>query len=331
MTHNPSKSANKHLAIIVSAILHLLFLIWLADAWRLFLNEKPQTSKTFVVHLQTPPEENKESKEKDKLKKREELSKQQEAPPETYAPRHTADETTSPNNQEQKPIPLVGGELNVGSAPESDKSAQKKASQSQGAGFDQRTVATAEKVVSSDSDQGALASDKLQAGMKDKEVREGRGANSSPDSEDQFPEMQLSVSEATANAAPRKLGNMVALEDDELAAIEITSPYAEKHAAALKMVNIYFKRMQEKLYFKWDEPEAIEPWRRVVLKMHLSADGELEDVYVFKTSKNEDFDQSAIAAVKAVGQFEVPDTPEAANFFRVLRVEFVPSDIRQEG
>lgn len=81
----------------------------------------------------------------------------------------------------------------------------------------------------------------------------------------------------------------------------------------------------------WSRPPSARTGMVTTLQIQLMSSGQLVDVRVIKSSGNAEYDQSAINAVRRVGQFPLPDdmTPSVFNQnFKSFVLEFNPQDLR---
>lgn len=103
---------------------------------------------------------------------------------------------------------------------------------------------------------------------------------------------------------------------------------AEQYATQVQSVEqAIFQRIAD----KWNQPPSARNGMRTELSISLLPNGMVTDVTVLKSSGNEAFDRSAVAAVKAVENFrEVKELPiEIFNRnFRPLYIDFNPQNLR---
>lgn len=82
----------------------------------------------------------------------------------------------------------------------------------------------------------------------------------------------------------------------------------------------------------WSRPPSARNGMRVVLSLHLLPTGEVDNVYVVKSSGDNYFDESAIRAVRRVERFTELQSLDPILFdknFRKLTLEYNPSDLRR--
>ena len=106
-------------------------------------------------------------------------------------------------------------------------------------------------------------------------------------------------------------------------------------ANAQESVTSYQALIQRAIQNNWNRPPNARSDMRVVLSIQMFPTGEFGDVAVVKSSGNDAFDRSAVAAVKKTGQ--IPEIKElsdksSATFdknFRRFQLDFHPEDLRQ--
>ena len=82
----------------------------------------------------------------------------------------------------------------------------------------------------------------------------------------------------------------------------------------------------------WRRPPSARNGMKVLLTLHLLPTGEVDNVYVVTGSGNSHFDESAIRAVKRVGQFvelQGMDPVLFDRYYRKFNLEFNPTDLRR--
>ncbi len=91
----------------------------------------------------------------------------------------------------------------------------------------------------------------------------------------------------------------------------------------------YVARIKREIVQNWSRPPSARNGMEAILKVHLVPTGEVVDVGLVKSSRNEAFDRSAILAVKKAGRFTVPTDPvQFERNFRTFEVLFRPEDLR---
>lgn len=103
---------------------------------------------------------------------------------------------------------------------------------------------------------------------------------------------------------------------------------AEQYATQVQSVE---QTIYQRITNKWNQPPSARNGMRTELSISLLPNGMVTDVSILKSSGNEAFDRSAVAAVRAVENFrEVKDLPiEIFNRnFRPLYIDFNPQNLR---
>jgi len=118
-----------------------------------------------------------------------------------------------------------------------------------------------------------------------------------------------------------ELAAALAAEESEMQAL------AEQQATAG-----YLEYIASEIENNWSRPPSARNGMKVVLSLHLLPTGEVDNVYVVQSSGESHFDDSAIRAVKRVGQFTELQKMDPVLFdrnFRKLTLEYKPSDLRR--
>jgi colicin import membrane protein len=92
------------------------------------------------------------------------------------------------------------------------------------------------------------------------------------------------------------------------------------------LIGQYTDGIRQAVQRVWRLPPGAPRDLKVTLRIELLPDGTVNAVAVDSSSGNEPFDRSAVAAVRKVGVFRVPDDPVLFSRFRNMRLEFSPED-----
>jgi colicin import membrane protein len=106
-------------------------------------------------------------------------------------------------------------------------------------------------------------------------------------------------------------------------------------ANAQQAVTSYTALIQRAIQNNWTRPPTARTGMRAILSIQMLRTGEITDAVVVKSSGNEAFDRSAVAAVKRTGQ--IPEIQQLAKEsptafdqnFRRFQLDFYPEDLRQ--
>jgi colicin import membrane protein len=91
----------------------------------------------------------------------------------------------------------------------------------------------------------------------------------------------------------------------------------------------YVGQIQRQIIQNWSRPPSARNGMQALLKVYLVPTGEVVDVVVVESSRNEAFDRSAILAVRKSERFIVPqESREFEKNFREFTVLFKPEDLR---
>lgn len=161
-----------------------------------------------------------------------------------------------------------------------------------------------------------------QAAKKKQQDEARRQAEAKKDAERKRAEQQRVEREQQAQQRrDAELAAALAAEEQEMQALQdqqATAGYLEYIAAEIES--------------NWRRPPSARNGMKVVLSLHLLPTGEVDNVYVVKSSGDSHFDESAIRAVKRVGRFSELQNMDPILFdrnFRKLTLEYNPSDLRR--
>ncbi|MFD2228789.1 TonB family protein [Alkalimarinus sediminis] len=127
------------------------------------------------------------------------------------------------------------------------------------------------------------------------------------------------------------LGNMELLDDHNLSGIDVKDPYSKIESQRIKMVNRYLQRMEKQIKAGWVKPKKTDQQFSGVIKFTLTPYGQLTDAYIYLGSGHSELDQSALAAVKQVKRFAVPESAlVAAKYYSSLRFQYSSHDFSGE-
>jgi len=91
----------------------------------------------------------------------------------------------------------------------------------------------------------------------------------------------------------------------------------------------YVGQIQRQIIQNWSRPPSARNGMQALLKVYLVPTGEVIDVVIIESSRNEAFDRSAILAVRKSERFIVPqESREFEKNFREFSVLFKPDDLR---
>jgi len=114
-----------------------------------------------------------------------------------------------------------------------------------------------------------------------------------------------------------QIGNLTQLQETGLHEARIGDPLSNFEHKQRRVYNKYLARMTEQVNEHWIEPESDELLMTRV-RLYLTIDGFIRDIYIEQSSGNPMFDYEAIRAIKAVKQFEMPNSPAAAGYLTRL-------------
>ena len=109
---------------------------------------------------------------------------------------------------------------------------------------------------------------------------------------------------------------------------------AQAQATEGELVASYGDLIRGAVERSWSRPPSARTGMRAVLQIQLIPTGEVVDVSVVQSSGSEEFDRSAMNAVRRVGKFPelqqlVRENPRAfEQNFRRFRLDFYPEDLR---
>lgn len=127
------------------------------------------------------------------------------------------------------------------------------------------------------------------------------------------------------------LGNMELLDDHNLSDIDVKDPYSKTESQRIKMVNRYLQRMEQQIKTGWVKPKQTNQQFSGVIKFSLTPYGQLTEAYIYLGSGNSELDRSALAAVKQVKRFAVPESVlVAAKYYNSLRFQYSSHDFSGE-
>jgi colicin import membrane protein len=124
-------------------------------------------------------------------------------------------------------------------------------------------------------------------------------------------------------------------EKSELAKAMAAEDNAMAAARDQEAVASYSGLIQRDIQNNWSRPPSARIGMHVMLLIQLIPSGDVINVSIVKSSGNDQFDQSAVSAVRRVGKFaylkELSDkSPQAfERNFRRLQLDFTPEDLRQ--
>lgn len=112
----------------------------------------------------------------------------------------------------------------------------------------------------------------------------------------------------------------------DTAAAEPKSPGTESPPSELlaKEVSEHAAQIKTRVERAWRIPPGVPDTAECIVKIELSANGQLENVGMVQSSGNTRFDDSAVAAVKRASPFPMPISTEAAARFRSFNFRFKP-------
>jgi TonB family protein len=132
------------------------------------------------------------------------------------------------------------------------------------------------------------------------------------------------VFDAIQNASASKLvtptftsGTLTLIDDEELSHSRIGDPLSEFEHQQRQVFNQFLAVISQQVEEQWEEPHSNE-LLLAQIRIYLTKQGILKDIYITKPSGDNLFDQRAIDAVKAVEQFNMPPHPVVAGYFTRL-------------
>lgn len=152
-------------------------------------------------------------------------------------------------------------------------------------------------------------------------------SRSTPNAENADTTQTDGVSQSIEKAFERAEAEALALEDLE-AEKELEGQILDALALEKAFANA-LDTMTNRITRSWRRPNSYQSGLEVYLRMSLSPDGSLENVKVMRPSGNEQFDNSAIDAVKNASPFNEVQQFDASVFeerFKTLTVKFRPED-----
>lgn len=168
----------------------------------------------------------------------------------------------------------------------------------------------------------AEALKKEQAAKQKQEEEMRRQAKAKKDAERKRAEQQRIAREQQAQQRrDAELAAALAAEEQEMQALQdkqTTAGYLDYIAAEIES--------------NWRRPPSARNGMTVLLSLHLLPTGEVDNVYVAKSSGDSHFDESAIRAVQRVGQFSELQNMDPMLFdrnFRKLNLNYNPTDLRR--
>ena len=306
MASNENKNTGRHIALIGSALLHFLLLLWLTDVWQEFRDATEPPAASINVQLQPQPEPPQpEPPQPESPKPQQEQPEQQkpqpkdselqeEADEDYFASEHTADDDGSVVNEEKKESkPIVKGDKEKGKSTDAEKVAEKEKAAAEGEGDKKEAAAAIKEALLTETEKEPEQKEEAQEGVKGAE-KEG--------------------ADGITNA-----------KEAETATTEVDSSGDKKESfedipGARATVNIFAKRNQRKIYQNWTPPRIRGQKLRATVFIELTETGELEDVRIVESSGNKEFDRSIVIAVMRVRKFDMPVKKEIAAKARRIRM-----------
>ena len=89
-------------------------------------------------------------------------------------------------------------------------------------------------------------------------------------------------------------------------------------------VGKYAALFRSRVERSWSIPPGSTSGLICLLKIELQPDGKVQNVSITQSSGDEDFDRSAVTAVRKAAPFPLPDNPEAAARFKSFNFKFNP-------
>lgn len=118
-------------------------------------------------------------------------------------------------------------------------------------------------------------------------------------------------------------------ELDITASLDAENEYL-KSQTNTEISNSYISIIQQKIIGNWHRPLSARNGMQAILMIHLVPTGEVQNVYLTKSSGDAAFDRSVIQAVQRAGKFEELQQLSPRQFdanFRAFRIVFKPEDL----
>jgi colicin import membrane protein len=184
-----------------------------------------------------------------------------------------------------------------------------------------------EKQIQVEKEKAELQQKKLAEQKKQEEERKRKEAE-----EAQRKKQQEEAQRKAQEDAERKKNEQ--RERNELAKAMAAEDAANAAERDQEAVASYAGLIQRDIQNSWSRPPSARVGMHVELLIQLIPSGDVVNVSVSKSSGNDAFDQSAVAAVRRVGKFpylkELEKTPQVfERNFRRLQLNFSPEDLRQ--
>lgn len=114
-----------------------------------------------------------------------------------------------------------------------------------------------------------------------------------------------------------QLGGLQQLHDEGLDEARLGDPLSDFERKQRRVYNKYLAVMSEQVNEYWEEPKSNQLLLTRV-RLYLTLEGYIRDVYIEQSSGHQVFDAQAIKAIKAVKQFHMPPSPAAAGYLTRL-------------
>jgi len=114
-----------------------------------------------------------------------------------------------------------------------------------------------------------------------------------------------------------QIGNLTQLQETGLNEARIGDPLSNFEHKQRRVYNKYLARMTEQVNEHWIEPES-EQLLMTRVRLYLTVEGYIRDIYIEQSSGSSIFDYEAIRAIKAVGRFDMPDNQIVAGYLTRL-------------
>lgn len=115
----------------------------------------------------------------------------------------------------------------------------------------------------------------------------------------------------------QQIGNLKQLGETGLNQARLGDPFSSFEKKQRRVFNQFLAIMSEQVNEHWQQPESDE-WLLTRIRLYLTLEGYIKDVYIEESSGNRVFDEQALKAVKAVQQFHMPDSLAAAGYLTRL-------------
>ena len=294
MASKENNNAGRHIALIVSALLHFFLLLWFTSAWQGSRDAASPPPATINIQLKPPPTSSQPQPSPKPEPQPKDSELQEESDEDFFASDHTADDEGSVIDEEKKQSkPVVKGDEDKGKSTDAEKVAEKEKDAAKGESDKTKAAAAKEEALLTSADKKSEEKEETQEGVKGAEKEGADGSTNAKESE---------TTSIEVDAAGDKKETL-----DDIPGARAT-------------VNIFAKRNKRRIYQNWTPPKLRGQKLRAAVYIELTETGKLENVRIVESSGNKEFDRSIVIAVMRVRQFDMPVKKAIADKARRIRM-----------